>query len=321
MTPASSVSQVEESPSAIEPGATDRFAGSTVATAEPPTQTDVAQAPRRFEPGTRPRVSSPGVPARPRPDLFYGSLLDYSSTRPRRATREFFASIFTHVLVLAFLTLIPFCITESIDLTQFTRTQLVAPPPPPPPPPPAPMARKVAQLPKRVLMTGGKLLAPTVIPQNVAMLHEKPLPPEIDMNAGGAAGGVPGGVPGGQMGGVLGSIITAGQHPLLPAITPPPAKPMAPVRVGGRVKEPQKIFAPSPEYPVLARQARVQGTVVIDAIIDTNGNVVDVKVVSGHPLLIQAALDAVKQWKFVPTYLNDQPVAVELIVNLQFRLS
>ena len=228
--------------------------------------------------------------------------------------------MFTHLLVLAVLTLIPFCFTESIDLTQFTRMQLVAPPPPPPPPPPpAPMAAQLRQPPKRVLTTGGKLLAPTVIPQTVAMLHEKPLPPEIDANTGGVEGGVPGGVPGGQIGGVLGSILTGGQQSYLPKITPPP-KSVAPVRVGGRIKEPRKVYAPAPQYPVLAKQAHIEGAVVIEAIIDASGNVVQAKVVSGHPLLMQAALDAVRQWKFEPTYLNDEPVPVDLIVTVEFHL-
>lgn len=96
---------------------------------------------------------------------------------------------------------------------------------------------------------------------------------------------------------------------------------MAPVRVGGRVKEPRKLYAPAPEYPILAKQARVEGAVVIEAIIDASGNVVEAKVVSGPALLMKAALDAVRQWKFEPTYLNEQPVAVDLIVTVEFRLT
>lgn len=96
---------------------------------------------------------------------------------------------------------------------------------------------------------------------------------------------------------------------------------MAPVRVGGRVKEPRRLYTPSPEYPILAKQARVEGTVVIEAIIDVNGNVIEAKVVSGPALLMKAALEAVKQWKFEPTYLNEQPVPVDLIVTVEFHLT
>jgi protein TonB len=258
--------------------------------------------------------------ARPLPEIFHGSLLDFSSTRPRRATRDFLASIVAHVIVLGLLVLTPFCFVESIDLAQFVQTRLVAPPPPAPPPPPAaPIVARSRPLPKRVLTAGGKLLAPTVIPESVAMLHEKPLPPEIESSGPGVAGGVPGGVPGGQLGGVLGSILTGGQQ----NVPPPPvaSKPRAPVRVGGRVKEPRKLYAPAPAYPTLARQARIEGKVVIDAVIDIHGNVVNATVVSGPPLLLQAALEAVRTWRFEPTYLNEEPVPVELIVTVEFHLA
>jgi periplasmic protein TonB len=322
MTPAPTATHAEEAPVETRPGQPEVLPSPPRSTETSPRQPTVLEPPRSGEPHPGPDGSPGTGKTRARPELFYESLLDFSSTRPRRATREFFASLFTHVLILAVLLLIPLCFTQSIDLTQFTRMQLVAPPPPPPPPPPpAPMAERVRPLPKRVLITGGKLLAPTVIPEAVTMLHEKPLPPEIDATAGGMAGGVPGGVPGGQLGGVLGSILTGGQQSYLPKIAPPPPKPMVPVRVGGRVKEPRKIYAPAPVYPVLAKQARVEGTVVIEAIIDASGNVVEAKVVSGPALLMQAALAAVQQWKFEPTYLNEQPVPVDLVVRLEFHLN
>jgi len=77
----------------------------------------------------------------------------------------------------------------------------------------------------------------------------------------------------------------------------------------------------SPQYPALARQTHVEGDVKIDAILDEQGNVIDMKVVSVHPLLYQAALDAFSKWKYEPTYLNDRPIAVELIVTITFQLS
>jgi protein TonB len=76
-----------------------------------------------------------------------------------------------------------------------------------------------------------------------------------------------------------------------------------------------------PVYPALARQTHIQGTVVIDAVLDEHGNVVEMKVVSGPPLLIQAAMDAVGRWKYEPTYLNDEPVPVQLNVTVTFRLN
>lgn len=224
-------------------------------------------------------------------------------------------SIFMHFVVIATPILIGLFFTDTINIKQFAATLLVAPPPPPPPPPPATSAViRTATRPK--FLTSGKLFAPTVIPKEIANIKEAPMEPE---DFGGVAGGVPGGVPGGQMGGVLGGVIggvlsTAGR-PVAPTTTRP-----APLRVGGRVKPPKPILQVPPEYPVLARQARVQGQVQIDAVLDEQGNVVEMKIVSGPPLLYKAAADALRKWKYEPTYLNEQPIAVQMIVTITFVL-
>ena len=92
------------------------------------------------------------------------------------------------------------------------------------------------------------------------------------------------------------------------------------MRVGGHVRAPKVIVQVLPKYPPLARQTHIQGQVQIDAILDEQGNVREMKVISGPPLLYQAALDALKQWKYEPTYLNDQPIAVQMIVTITFQL-
>lgn len=76
----------------------------------------------------------------------------------------------------------------------------------------------------------------------------------------------------------------------------------------------------SPSYPQLARQARIQGTVVLQALIDKNGDVRDLSLVSGHPMLAPAAIEAVKQWKYKPYLLEGQPVAVETQIVVNFQL-
>jgi len=136
---------------------------------------------------------------------------------------------------------------------------------------------------------------------------------------GGVAGGVPGGVAGGQLGGSLGGVI-GGTGTSIPI--PPPQQPAAKriVRLGSGIKAPRQTYSVQPEYPVLARQAHVWGTVVVDAVIDEHGNVVGARAVSGHPLLIPAALKAVLQWKYEPTLLNGTPVAVEMEVTVHFNL-
>ena len=94
-----------------------------------------------------------------------------------------------------------------------------------------------------------------------------------------------------------------------------------PVRVGGVVKPPRLLYGPEPRFPTLARQARLNGTVVIDAIIDEHGNVIEARVVSGHPLLIEAALEAVKERRYEPTILDGEPIAIDLSVQVTFHFS
>jgi TonB family protein len=102
------------------------------------------------------------------------------------------------------------------------------------------------------------------------------------------------------------------------AVPPPPVD--GPVRVGGKVKEPQVISAPMPAYPILAKQAHVEGDVVIETEIDKNGVVARMKVISGPLALRQAALDALRKWKYKPSQLDGQAVAVDMLVTIKFRL-
>ena len=102
---------------------------------------------------------------------------------------------------------------------------------------------------------------------------------------------------------------------------PPPAEPTGPILVGGDVKPPEKTYAPQPQYTEIARKARIQGVVIVQAIIDKQGNVTNVKVLKGLPMgLEQAAAEAVKKWKFKPATLNGKPVAVYYNLTINYRL-
>jgi protein TonB len=120
-------------------------------------------------------------------------------------------------------------------------------------------------------------------------------------------------------GGLPGQGIMAGNGPALP----PPKPVAAPARIkqGGEVTAASIITQTRPAYPSLARQARIQGTVVLHAIIDKEGKVAQLEVVSGHPLLVQSALDAVKLWRYKPTQLNGDPVEVDTTIQVTFTMN
>jgi protein TonB len=102
-----------------------------------------------------------------------------------------------------------------------------------------------------------------------------------------------------------------------------PAAPGSPsvIPVGGRVQNTKLIYQEAPVYPTMAKSARVQGTVELAALIGPDGHIQQLNVVSGHPLLRQAALDAVKQWIYSPTLLNGNPVSVSTTIDVIFSLS
>jgi protein TonB len=150
--------------------------------------------------------------------------------------------------------------------------------------------------------------APIEEPKEIKV--EPPAPPSFSM--GGVAGGVAGGIPGGALGGVVGGI---------PAPPPPPPPPQERVRVGGEIKEPKLLKKVPPVYPPIAQSAKVQGIVIIEAIIGKDGHVKEAKVLRSQALLDQAALDAVKQWVFTPTLLNKMPVEVVMTVTVNFTLN
>ena len=213
---------------------------------------------------------------------------------------------------LAILILIPLIYTEALPRTLMSSVLLAPPPPPPPPPPPA--AVQVVKIkPVAHLMDAGKLIAPKVIPKDVKIIKEEEAPPDM----GGVSGGVPGGVAGGSMGGVMGGVIGG----VGTAAPPPPKVTPKRVSVGGNVQAARLVNRVQPVYPPLARQTRISGTVKLHAIIGKNGAVEQLQVLSGHPLLVQSALDAVKQWRYQPTLLNGEPVEVDTEIDVIFSLA
>src|SRR5262245_21315664 len=212
-------------------------------------------------------------------------------------------SVAAHVFIFAAIIIIPLMATDVLP-TPPSMMAFVAAAPPPPPPPPPPPAPAVAQ--PEVVPVSNPTAGPVEAPREIKPEFSVPSVGE------GVPGGVEGGVPGGVMGGVVGG--------LPEAPPPPPPPPQAPVRVGGQIKPPTKTRDVKPIYPPIAQSARVQGVVIIEATIGADGRVKEAKVLRGQPLLDQAALDAVKQWQFTPTLLNNVPVPVIMTVTVNFIL-
>jgi periplasmic protein TonB len=165
---------------------------------------------------------------------------------------------------------------------------------------------------------------PVKVPDQVVILRD---PPEIRAAAIGPAGpGVPGGIDfPGEVSRTIENLSTFPKQPTAtPARTiperPAPAVPSKPIKVHEGVQAARLINGPRPLYPALARAARIQGTVHLAAIIGADGRIVDLRALDGHPLLVGAALDAVKHWIYRPTLLNGEPVEVVTDITVAFKL-
>jgi protein TonB len=243
--------------------------------------------------------------------MFEDSLVESSGRLKTRRGATTAISLVLEFLLLGVLVLLPLIFTEALPRQQLM-TMLTAPPPPPPPPPP-PAAAPVIVKKVQTELDNGQLRTPTAIPKKIQMIKEDEPPPSA--GPAGVVGGVPGGVPGGAMGGVLGSVMSS-----VPTAVPKAATPQR-VRVSQGVSQGLLMKKVTPQYPPLAKQARIQGVVVLQALIGKDGSIQNLHVVSGHPMLTNAALEAVKEWKYKPYYLNGEPVEVETTINVNFSLS
>jgi protein TonB len=244
--------------------------------------------------------------------MFEDSLVESGGKLRSKQGATTAVSFILQILLIGVLVLLPLVFTEALPKQQLM-TFLVAPPPPPPPPPPPAATPEIKVVKKTTELDNGELRTPTKIPKKIQMIKEDEAPPSSGV--AGVVGGVPGGVPGGAIGGVLGGIISG-----TPTAVPKVATPQR-VRVSQGVSQGLLIHQVKPSYPPLARQARIQGTVVLQAVIGKDGNIQNLKVVSGHPMLAPAALEAVKQWKYKPYYLNGEPVEVDTTINVNFTLA
>lgn len=217
------------------------------------------------------------------------------------------------LVLLGILILIPLTHTEALPKMLTNLVLPLAPPPPGPAHRAAPAVNNTRHSTMIDLMK-----APIVVPKTIAQIREEPAaPPEAP--APGVIGNGPSGIQGGGPNGVWKSF-GDGTLPPPPPPTSSNATKMIRIRPGGRVEPPRLIFQPKPEYPALAKMARIQGTVQLEAVISTGGTIQALKAVSGHPLLVNAAVESVSRWRYQPTLLNGEPVAVIMEVRVIFHL-
>jgi protein TonB len=214
-----------------------------------------------------------------------------------------FVSVIVHAAVLIILVIVPLYAMDALPMARspITFVSVAAadlPDVPPPPPsggrPPTPTDLSTARAP---------ITAPPSIADEVPRAPLNPGPPAID--------GPPGVLNGVGHGGVLLNIRPPD----------PPPTPTGPLRTGGDIRPPRKIHHIPPVYPPIAQSARVEGTVILDTVIGEDGRVRDVRVLRSIALLDQAAIDAVRQWRFTPTLLNGHAVPVVMTVTVSFQLT
>lgn len=233
---------------------------------------------------------------------------------PRRPLMPVVVTTTAHLFIVGAFIVVPLLyVTEQLpEVPTIVAFVAAAPsPPPPPPPPPRPPSEPVKAPPVRSSVD--RAAAPIDVPQQIE--------PEIggeDEFDEASFGGVEGGVPGGIVGGIVGGL------PDVPPPPPPPPPPVPPrprlVRIGGQLQAPDLIKRVEPEYPGFAVSAAIQGVVILEAMVDENGEVIDVKVLRSVPLLDRAAITAVRQWRYSPLLLNGIPSRFVLTVSLSFHL-
>ncbi|MGA2201469.1 MAG: energy transducer TonB [Terriglobales bacterium] len=216
------------------------------------------------------------------------------------------ASITVQTIGLSLLLLIPLLTIQGPPMLRWLELPILAPPPAPAPAPSTSDSRPIRP---SNINAGGQLLQPLTIPSAIANLNESQVASSPDVSTLGVVGGT-----GTRERGVLGSVGIAIE------VAPPPPASTHPLRVS-HWAEGNLIHRVQPSYPPLARQARVQGTVELRAIVGKAGTIENLVVVRGHPMLVASAIEAVRQWRYRPYLLNNEPIEVETEITVNFVLS
>jgi periplasmic protein TonB len=206
-------------------------------------------------------------------------------------------SLLSHAAIVAMIVIVPLLaaplMPSVLDDTMSAFVTLV-----PPTPPPAPIIKK-PELKPIENVNAAPTQAPTGIKDEPEVINDTP--PDR---------------PGIFLGDTIDTVVPT--PPVVVAKAPPP---LEPVRIGGTIRQPQKVHNVDPVYPAIAQAARVQGIVILEATLAPDGRISNARILRSIPLLDQAALDAVRQWQYTPTLLNGEPVPVIMTITVMFTLS
>ncbi|HSR07634.1 MAG TPA: energy transducer TonB, partial [Bryobacteraceae bacterium] len=221
---------------------------------------------------------------------------------------------------------VPLLFVETLPERGLIKALMLAPVPMAPPAPPPPMIAKA--IPRAAVVARkfnpAVLVSPVVVPKEVAIISEAPA-----LQTDAVVGGVPGGIPGVAVGGTGTGFLSGA----LPVAAPPPPPPPVPkvvaavpsgpkqITVGGDVEAAMLLHQVRPVYPAMARSARITGTVRMKAVIGTDGTIKNLTAISGHPMLVDAAMNAVRQWVYKPTVLDGVLMEVNTEIVVHFNLA
>ena len=242
--------------------------------------------------------------------MFADSFLETSWDQQTSRSWTTLTSFGLQVVIISLLLILPLLKNVAQPSGRVLPTPLSWGAPPPPPVPPHQRSATVMQS----NLADNVIIAPPSIPSHVAIIDEVAPPPQLSFNTWGVRGGT--GTGGGD--GVTGML-----NDLDRAAPPPPQPPAPPARHfrPSNILEGSLIRRVQPSYPTLARTAHIQGSVVLSAVISKAGTIENLQVLSGHPMLVAAAVEAVRQWRYRPYILNSEPVEVETQITVNFTLS
>lgn len=242
--------------------------------------------------------------------MFAESLLETSWAQRSRRGWMTATSFGLQAIVIGVLLTIPLLQTVGLPPGRILPTPISWGAPPPPAQPPH--HEHVTTL-NQSNMSGRSLITPPSIPRHVAEIVETTAPPQVNYNNG---RGVEGGTGEGSPDGVWKSIVESGRPVIALPVQPPPTRQFRP----SSLLQGSLIRRVEPVYPPLARAARIQGPVLLDAVISKDGTMQNLQLISGHPMLVSAAIAAVSQWRYRPYILNGEAIEVETRITVNFVL-